>query len=164
MDIKPIKTEADYDRALTMIDRLMGAAPGTRDGDDLEVLVTLVEALRGRTLADGSAGSDLGDRARHGGSRLPSEGSRGVDRIPAARVRGAQPPAPPHPGDDPCPVGRMESTRRPARARVRAGNGPMTIQASPRTAQCDSAVVWEAEDTRIWWAAVQARGRRGKSF
>ena len=44
MDIKPIKTEADYDRALTMIDRLMGAAPGSRDGDDLEVLVTLVEA------------------------------------------------------------------------------------------------------------------------
>ena len=44
MDIKPIKTEADYGRALTRIDRLMGAAPGTRDGDDLEVLVTLVEA------------------------------------------------------------------------------------------------------------------------
>ena len=44
MDIKPIKTEADYDRALAMIDRLMGAAPDTREGDDLEVLVTLVEA------------------------------------------------------------------------------------------------------------------------
>ena len=44
MDIKPIKTEADYDRALTMIDRLMGAAPDTREGDDLEVLVPLVEA------------------------------------------------------------------------------------------------------------------------
>ena len=44
MDFKPIKTEADYDLALTMIDRLMGSAPGTRDGDDLEVLVTLVEA------------------------------------------------------------------------------------------------------------------------
>ena len=44
MDIKPIRTEADYDRALTTIDRLMGAAPDTREGDDLEVLVTLVEA------------------------------------------------------------------------------------------------------------------------
>ena len=28
MDIKPIKTEADYDRALTMIDRLMAARAG----------------------------------------------------------------------------------------------------------------------------------------
>ena len=44
MDIKPIKTEADYDRALTTIDRLMGVAPDTREGDDLEVLITLVEA------------------------------------------------------------------------------------------------------------------------
>ena len=44
MHFKPIRTEADYDLALTMIDRLMGAVPGTRDGDDLEVLVTLVEA------------------------------------------------------------------------------------------------------------------------
>ena len=44
MDIKPIKTEADYDRALTRIDRLMGAASGTPEGDDLEVLTTLVEA------------------------------------------------------------------------------------------------------------------------
>ena len=44
MDFKPIRTEADYDLALTMIDSLMGAAPDTRNGDDLEVLVTLVEA------------------------------------------------------------------------------------------------------------------------
>ena len=44
MDFKPIRTEADYDLALTMIDSLMGAAPDTREGDDLEVLVTLVEA------------------------------------------------------------------------------------------------------------------------
>ena len=40
----------------------------------------------------------------------------------------------------------------------------MTTQASPRTAQCGSVVVWEAADTRIWRAAVQARGSRGKSF
>ena len=44
MDFKPIRTEADYDLALTTIDGLMGAAPDTREGDDLEVLVTLVEA------------------------------------------------------------------------------------------------------------------------
>ena len=44
MNFKPIRTEADYDLALTTIYGLMGAAPDTREGDDLEVLVTLVEA------------------------------------------------------------------------------------------------------------------------
>ena len=44
MNIRPIKTESDYDEALAEIDRLMGSAPETPDGDRLEVLVTLVEA------------------------------------------------------------------------------------------------------------------------
>ena len=44
MQIKPIKSEADYDAALVMIDGLMGAEPGTPEADELEVLVTLVEA------------------------------------------------------------------------------------------------------------------------
>ena len=44
MNIKPIRNERDYDAALAAIDRLMGAGPGTPEGDDLEVLVTLVEA------------------------------------------------------------------------------------------------------------------------
>ena len=44
MNIKPIKSEADYDEALTAIDGLMGAVPDTPDSDRLEVLVTLVEA------------------------------------------------------------------------------------------------------------------------
>ena len=44
MDVKPIKTEDDYDAALADIDRLMGRPPDSRDGDDLEILVTSVEA------------------------------------------------------------------------------------------------------------------------
>ena len=44
MNIKPIKSETDYDAALTAINGLMGAAPVTPEGDELEVLVTLVEA------------------------------------------------------------------------------------------------------------------------
>ena len=44
MNIKPIKCEADYDAALSAIDGLMGAAPDTPEGDELKVLVTLVEA------------------------------------------------------------------------------------------------------------------------
>ena len=44
MDIKPIKTEADYQAALEEIEGLFDAAPDTPEGDRLEVLVTLVEA------------------------------------------------------------------------------------------------------------------------
>jgi HTH-type transcriptional regulator/antitoxin HigA len=42
--IKPIRTEADYERALGDIEALMDARPGTSEGDELEVLATLVEA------------------------------------------------------------------------------------------------------------------------
>jgi len=44
MMIKPIKTETDYRAALKEIERIFDAAPGTRDGDRLDVLTTLVEA------------------------------------------------------------------------------------------------------------------------
>ena len=44
MHFKPIKSEADYDAALATINGLMGAAPDTPAGDELEVLVTLVES------------------------------------------------------------------------------------------------------------------------
>lgn len=44
MDIRPIRTEADHAAALREIEALMAAAPGTADGDRLDVLVTLVQA------------------------------------------------------------------------------------------------------------------------
>lgn len=44
MDIKPIRTEAEYDAALAEIERLWNAEEGSADGDRLDVLVTLVEA------------------------------------------------------------------------------------------------------------------------
>jgi HTH-type transcriptional regulator/antitoxin HigA len=44
MNIKPIRTKKDYERALAQIDKLMDAKPNTRRGDLLDVLVTLVEA------------------------------------------------------------------------------------------------------------------------
>lgn len=44
MDIKPIRTEQDYETALKEIEKLWGAEPGSPDGDRLEVLFTLVEA------------------------------------------------------------------------------------------------------------------------
>lgn len=44
MDIKPIKTQTDYEAALEEIDRLWGADPGSPQGEKLDVLITLVEA------------------------------------------------------------------------------------------------------------------------
>ena len=43
MDIKPIKTENDYEAALAEIEQLMEAEPNTPEGDKLDVLTTLVE-------------------------------------------------------------------------------------------------------------------------
>jgi HTH-type transcriptional regulator/antitoxin HigA len=44
MNVRPIKTESDYQAALAEIARLFDAVSGTPDGDRLEVLTTLVEA------------------------------------------------------------------------------------------------------------------------
>src|SRR6266404_3193946 len=43
MKPKVIKTEAEYDAALERIDELFDAKPGTSEGDELELLGTLVE-------------------------------------------------------------------------------------------------------------------------
>lgn len=40
---KIFKTEKDYEKALARINDLMDADPGTPEGDELELLVTLVE-------------------------------------------------------------------------------------------------------------------------
>jgi len=48
MDVKPIRTEEDYDEALAEVEQLMDAKPGTRKGDRLDVLVTLLEAYEER--------------------------------------------------------------------------------------------------------------------
>ena len=44
MDIKPIKTDSDYQTALAEVEKLMMAAPDTPEGEKLDVLVTLIEA------------------------------------------------------------------------------------------------------------------------
>jgi HTH-type transcriptional regulator / antitoxin HigA len=44
MDIRPIKTEADYQAALLRVDALMQAQPNTPEGDDLDILTTLIAA------------------------------------------------------------------------------------------------------------------------
>lgn len=44
MNIRPIKTEADYHMTLREIETLISAESGSEAGDRLDVLVTLVEA------------------------------------------------------------------------------------------------------------------------
>jgi HTH-type transcriptional regulator / antitoxin HigA len=42
--VRPIKTEADYDAALSRAEQLMDAEEGTAAADELDVLATLIEA------------------------------------------------------------------------------------------------------------------------
>ena len=43
-NLKPIRTQADYEAALVVIARLWGARAGTPEGDRLDILATLVDA------------------------------------------------------------------------------------------------------------------------
>jgi HTH-type transcriptional regulator/antitoxin HigA len=44
MDIRPIKTEQDYNDSISRIEELWGAIKDTPEGDELDLLATLVEA------------------------------------------------------------------------------------------------------------------------
>lgn len=44
MNIKPIKTNVDYRAVLKEVESLMMAEPNTREGEKLDILVTLIEA------------------------------------------------------------------------------------------------------------------------
>lgn len=44
MEIRPIRNDEDHESALIEIERLWGAEEGTREGDRLDVLITLVHA------------------------------------------------------------------------------------------------------------------------
>lgn len=43
-ELKPIRSEADYERSLAEVERLWGAKSGTPEGDRLDVLATLIDA------------------------------------------------------------------------------------------------------------------------
>ena len=48
MDIKPIRTEEDYEVAIKEVERLLDSQPGSPEGDQMDVLVTLIEAFEAR--------------------------------------------------------------------------------------------------------------------
>jgi len=56
MDIRPIRTEADYKATLKEISTLMESDPelGTQEGDRLDILVTLVQAYESKHVAIGA--------------------------------------------------------------------------------------------------------------
>ena len=43
MEIKPIKTEKDYDNALQRLEFIFDAAPNSKDGDEAEILSLLID-------------------------------------------------------------------------------------------------------------------------
>ena len=43
MNIKPIKTEKDHQKALKRLEIIFDASPGTKEGDELEILGFLIE-------------------------------------------------------------------------------------------------------------------------
>ena len=43
-EVRPIRSKRDHAAALKEVERLWGAKAGTRDGDRLDVLVTLIDA------------------------------------------------------------------------------------------------------------------------
>src|SRR6187551_1048582 len=47
-ELKPIRTEADYEAALAEVERLWGAKNGTAGGDRLDVLATLIDVYEAR--------------------------------------------------------------------------------------------------------------------
>ncbi len=43
MEIKPIKTEKDYEKALERLELIFDATPNSKDGDEAEILSLLIE-------------------------------------------------------------------------------------------------------------------------
>ena len=48
IEMKPIRTEADYETALVQVAALWGAAENTPDGDRLDVLATLIDVYEAK--------------------------------------------------------------------------------------------------------------------
>jgi HTH-type transcriptional regulator / antitoxin HigA len=44
MDIKPIRSESDYERALRRVEELWDSPKGSAESDELDILATLIEA------------------------------------------------------------------------------------------------------------------------
>jgi HTH-type transcriptional regulator / antitoxin HigA len=77
MEIRPIKTRADYRAALKEIEGLMNAAAGTPQGERLDVLATLVEAYERKNFP-----MDLPDPVEALKFRMEQSGLSAKDLVP----------------------------------------------------------------------------------
>jgi len=82
MNIRPIKTEADYRTTLREIETLMSAESGSEAGDRLDVLVTLVEAYERKHFP-----MDLPDAVEAIRFRMEQQGLTIDDLVPAIGQR-----------------------------------------------------------------------------
>lgn len=48
MHIKPIRSDEDHEQALQQVEELWGAEPGSEEAEQLEVLVTLIDAYEAK--------------------------------------------------------------------------------------------------------------------
>jgi len=74
---KLIKTEADYQTVMARIEAIFEAKPGTPKGDELDLLVTLVEAYENKTFP-----LDLPDPIAAIRFRMEQDGLKAKDLIP----------------------------------------------------------------------------------
>lgn len=77
MNIKPIKTRADYKAAMKAVESLMSARANSPEGDRLDVLVTLIEAYERKNFP-----MDLPDAVEAIKFRMEQQGLMGLG-IPA---------------------------------------------------------------------------------
>ncbi|MDQ8198193.1 ImmA/IrrE family metallo-endopeptidase [Pelagicoccus enzymogenes] len=77
MKAKLIKTESDYEAALERIEEIFDARPGTHEGDELELLVTLVEMYEAKAFP-----IDLPDPLAAIHFRMEQQGLKPVDLVP----------------------------------------------------------------------------------
>ncbi len=77
MQTKLIKTEIEYDQALSRIDELMDALPDTSEGDELELLATLVELYEEKSYP-----VDLPDAVSAIRFRMEQQGLKQKDLVP----------------------------------------------------------------------------------
>jgi HTH-type transcriptional regulator/antitoxin HigA len=77
MKPKVIKTEAEYKKTLARVEEIFDARPGTAKGDELELLLLLVE-----TYEDATYPIDLPDPIAALRFRMEQEGLRPKDLIP----------------------------------------------------------------------------------
>lgn len=77
MEIRPIKTKADYRAALKEIDQLMAAPANSPEGERLDILTTLVEAYENRNYR-----MDLPDSIEAIKFRMEQQGLSPKDLVP----------------------------------------------------------------------------------